>query len=81
MGFVLGCRGGDSLSAEILAMTFGILLLLRRSICPVYCESNCLEIVKVLKGNNRQFHASASAVQYIHLLLSKDWVVRLCNIP
>lgn len=70
-GFYVGALGGDPMLAEIRVMKMGLQLTWNKGIQKLYCESDCLELVKALHRRNCSHHVFATEIQDIHLLLCR----------
>lgn len=80
-GFYAGSLGGDALRAEIAALKHGLTLLWNANVRRATCEVDCLDIVEALENDRYQFHALASELLDIRLLLDRDWTVTLAYVP
>ncbi|KAK7260660.1 hypothetical protein RIF29_26901 [Crotalaria pallida] len=62
---------------ELLAIFHGLNLAWDHGFRQVECRSDCLEVLKLVQGEQNFFHAYATTIASIRDLLSRDWSVVL----
>lgn len=79
-GFYTGSIEGDPFKAEVEALKLGLILMWDVNMRSAVCEVDCIELVQALVDERYQFHAMASDLLDIRLLLDRDWDVELMHI-
>lgn len=78
-GFMLQARDGNPLMAEASAMRAGLLFSWDNDVRRLICESDCLELVKMVTDHVRaQVLIHGSILRDIWEVLDRDWQVHVC---
>ncbi|KAK2451645.1 hypothetical protein QL285_010681 [Trifolium repens] len=79
--FLKGFYGTTSLSsvlyAEIMAILQGLQLCWSNGFRSIFCYSDSLQAVSLIKNGVSHFHTFANEIHHIHQLLRRDWNVTI----